>query len=134
MRSRYYRSKYSLNTESVFVKIETDSGVTGWGEAQAPLVPEATAHIIHNLVGPFLLGRNPFEVRCSTERRVRRYARTRYTGGFTLDAITACDIALWDIIGCSLERPVYERSRGRLPNPTRLLRIGYSCTYPERTR
>lgn len=56
-----YRSAYSTQTETFLVKIVVEDGTTGWGEAQAPLVPEVAATLVERLLGPFLLGRDVFD-------------------------------------------------------------------------
>lgn len=55
----HWRQAYSRKVESCILKLTTDTGLSGWGEAQAPLLPETPASILKNLFGPFLLGKNP---------------------------------------------------------------------------
>ncbi len=93
---------YSTKIETALVKIETDSGLTGWGEAQAPLAPEIVRTIVTTLLGPLLVGENPL----AHERLWSRlYAAMRvrgHTGSFLLDAIAGLDMALWDLRGQAL--------------------------------
>lgn len=108
VRSKYYRSKYSVNTESLVVRLVTDSGLVGWGEAQAPLVPEAPAVLIEQLIGPFLIGGDPFDVAKHWNDAYDGMRERGHTTSFMLDAIAACDIALWDLMGKATGLPVHK--------------------------
>lgn len=54
-----WQHAYSRLTESCLVKLTTDSGLVGWGEGQAPLVPEVPATLIARLFAPAILGMDP---------------------------------------------------------------------------
>jgi D-galactarolactone cycloisomerase len=101
-----YQTLYSTKIETALVKIETDAGITGWGEAQAPLAPEVACTIIRTLLAPLLVAENPM----AHERLwSRMYAGMRvrgHTGSFMLDAIAGIDAALWDIRGKALKARV----------------------------
>ncbi len=110
--SQVYPCLYSVNIETALVRIATDAGIEGWGEAQAPLLPEAACVIIDRLLSPWLIGT---ELDGTAERIAalweRMYATMRVrgqTGGFMIDAISAIDIALWDLAGKSRGLPVCE--------------------------
>ena len=98
-----YQTLYSSKIETVLVRIETDAGITGWGEAQSPLAPEVVCTIVRTLLAPLLVGENPM----AHERLWSRlYAGMRvrgHTGSFLLDAIAGIDAALWDIRGKTLK-------------------------------
>lgn len=89
-----------------FLKIETDSGLHGWGEATnwpgSPLVEAACRH-----VGDFLRGQ---DARRIDYLWTKVYRDMNWLGqaGPLLSAISAVDIALWDIKGKSAGLPVYE--------------------------
>jgi len=99
--------------------VETDVGIEGYGEAfyfGGP--PTIVAMIIEQALGPQIVGRDPFD---STVIWDRLYNWTRDQGqkGVTIAAISAVDIALWDIKGKALDLPVCKllggafRSRAR---------------------
>jgi D-galactarolactone cycloisomerase len=97
-----YQTLYSTEIETALVKVETDAGITGWGEAQAPLAPEVVCTIIDTLLAPQLIGADP---RAHERLWARMYAGMRvrgHTGSFLLDAIGGIDTALWDIRGKAL--------------------------------
>ena len=53
------RFVYSRTIDTVIVRIETDTGLVGWGEAKAPVAPQATARIIELLLAEVLIGADP---------------------------------------------------------------------------
>lgn len=114
-----YPTVYSTAVETLFVSVETDSGVTGTGEAQFPVVPEAGAVIVERVLRPLLIGRDPLR-REDLYRML--YSAMRYRGhvtGLYIDAVAAVDNALWDLAGRALGQPVWRllggRSRDRIP-------------------
>lgn len=93
------RAVYSRYFETTFVKVTTDEGVTGWGECLAPVVPQVTASIVNDLLAENVVGADAL---AHAEIRSRLYGLMRdrgYFGGFYVDAITAIDMALWDLKG-----------------------------------
>jgi galactonate dehydratase len=92
------------------VKVTLDSGLTGWGEAQAPLAPEVACTIVDRLLKPVLVGAE-FDGSIARIERLwdLMYSTMRVrgqTGGFMLDAISGVDLALWDLAGKIQAQPV----------------------------
>lgn len=109
---------YSVNFEAALVKVTLASGLVGWGEPQAPLVPEVACLIADRLLQPALEGQefdgSPGRVRACRHRMYSAMRVRGQTGGFMLDAIAGVDIALWDLAGKIRSLPVAELlSRGR---------------------
>ena len=78
------------------VEVVTDSGITGWGEgATVPTRKVLDAHVV---------GRNPFDYELIWE--------ALHKGGADPAAISAVDIALWDIMGKALKQPIYQLMGG----------------------
>lgn len=103
-----YRCVYSRKMDTCLVKITTDSGHVGWGEALAPVVPQVIAELITQLFAPLLTGQSPF---ASQVLNARMYDAMRDRGhitGYHIDALAAVDIALWDLKGQILNQPVYQ--------------------------
>lgn len=96
--------------EGVFVKVETDAGIYGVGEAGMKRRGKAIAEVLH-AVAPDLIGQDPF--------RIEHLWQVMFRGGFfpgggiQTCAVSAVDIALWDIKGKALNVPVYELLGGR---------------------
>ncbi|MCC6565417.1 MAG: mandelate racemase/muconate lactonizing enzyme family protein [Chloroflexi bacterium] len=103
-----YRALYSAYFETVFVKIVTDDGAVGWGEALAPVASEVVQTIVMQLLTPVLVGRSPLDGGVLWNVMYDLMRERGYYGGFMLDAISACDIALWDARGKLLDQPVYQ--------------------------
>jgi galactonate dehydratase len=102
---------YRVPPRWMFLKIETDEGITGWGE---PVI-EGKARTVEAAVHEFadqLVGQDP--------RRINDLWQLMYRGGFyrggpiLMSAIAGIDQALWDILGKSLHQPVYHLLGGRL--------------------
>jgi L-alanine-DL-glutamate epimerase-like enolase superfamily enzyme len=89
----------------LLVEIETDSGITGIGEAG--LGGGVTASVIEKDLGPLLLGEDPLMIEGLWQKM---FARTRQYGrrGVVMHAISGIDIALWDIAGKVAKLPVYK--------------------------
>jgi L-alanine-DL-glutamate epimerase-like enolase superfamily enzyme len=103
-----YRSIYSRHLETLLVKITTESGIYGWGEALAPVGPEVTGEIIERLFKPFLIGMDARNIDVIWSKLYDSMRERGYFSGFMVDAITAIDVALWDILGKSVQLPVYQ--------------------------
>ena len=104
----HWRQAYSRKVESCILKLTTDTGITGWGEAQAPLLPETPASILKNLFGPFLLGKNPLRREWIQDQLYHMNNIRGHGTGYTLDAASAIDIALWDLAGKHYNAPICE--------------------------
>ena len=96
---------YSVNFEAALVKVTLESGLAGWGEAQAPLAPDVACLIVEQLLRPAVEGQvfdgSPDTVRSLWNRMYSAMRVRGQTGGFMLDAIAGVDIALWDLAGKS---------------------------------
>lgn len=87
------------------MQVYTDTGIVGLGETF--YAPAVVAAAIHDWFGPLLIGRDPHEVERLWEQQFRLSDHAGY-GGAEMRAISALDIALWDIKGQALGVPVYE--------------------------
>ncbi len=90
---------------TVLVRVSTDAGVTGWGEASPMDGRVVAAHIRHSLAR-FVIGEDPFDV----ERIVERMFVGTYkiAGQTQAMAASGIEIALWDIMGEALGAPIYK--------------------------
>jgi galactonate dehydratase len=94
----------------LFVRLTTDKGLTGVGEASLEWQERAVEVLLHDWVEERILGVNPFDV----EAVVGAMVRDQYQGGPTiLSAITGVEIACWDLIGKACAQPVYRLLGGR---------------------
>lgn len=93
---------------ATLVEVATDSGLTGWGEAFAQGLepPQIAAAVIEHALRPLVLGANPLDIEVLWHRM---YHQTRDYGrkGSVIAAISAVDIALWDLAGKHYGEPVH---------------------------
>lgn len=116
----------SFNT--TLVRVETDEGLVGYGEAKATVgslgAQRALVTTVEQELGPLLIGQDP--------REIARHWETMYNGsrahyalsqgrvfpilgrrGITISSISGIDMALWDILGHSLGAPVHRLVGGK---------------------
>ena len=99
-----WTSIYSRNHETCLVRLETDDGLVGWGEGQAPVAARATAAIVEELCAPLVLGRDPFDVEYIWYRLYSAMRERGHVTGFYVDALAAVDLALYDLLGKALNK------------------------------
>lgn len=101
----------------LFLRLTTDTGLTGVGEASLEWQERAVQCLLHDWVEERILGVDPFDL----ESTIGGLIRDQYQGGATiLTAISGVEIALWDLMGKACGQPVYRllggRARERLPS------------------
>lgn len=94
------------------VRIDTDEGIYGVGEALARFGAPGYAKIIDSLLAPVLIGRDPRQIKLLWDD-LRKTVNGR-SGGMLFEAIAAIDIALWDICAKALNLPVYALLGGKI--------------------
>ncbi len=111
----------------LLVRVDTDAGITGWGEAFGHRIFPATRAAINTLLGPMCLGRDATQIAAihdDVERTLHGIGRN----GPVLYALSGIDIALWDIAGKAAGLPLYRllggSARADLPAYASLLRYG----------
>ena len=105
-------SIYSKSHETTVVKIETETGIIGWGEAQSPVSPNTTATIIKDIVEPLTIGNDIYDVESIWHNYYSSKRERGHYTGFYIDAICGVDIAIWDAIGKSLNMPTCKAMGG----------------------
>ena len=104
------------NFEWNFVKVHTDSGVTGLGESyRGGGVTE-----IMEYMERFLIGENPLDVERLFRRMVQETSGHGGTTGKVVTAASGIEIALWDITGKVLDLPVYQLLGGKYRDEIRI--------------
>jgi galactonate dehydratase len=95
----------------LFLRLRTDTGLTGIGEASLEWQEDTVRTLIHEFLEErYIIGANPYDI----EDLVNRMVRDQYQGGSTImTAISAVEIALWDIVGKACGQPVYNLLGGR---------------------
>ena len=94
----------------LLVEIFTDAGLVGLGNAA--LAPHVTKQVVDLYLKPVLLGQDPWDIELLWQHM---YRSTMAFGrkGIGMTAISAVDIALWDLLGKAAKQPVYRLLGGR---------------------
>ena len=117
-----FAGKPRTTMEMLLVRVDTDAGITGWGEAFGPGIWPATRATIETLVAPLCIGRDPSQIQALGED-LQRKLHALGRSGSVMYALSGLDIALWDIAGKKAELPV---CRLLSPAPKRDL-PAYAC-------
>lgn len=103
---------YKAPPRSLFLRLHTNNGVVGWGEATVEGRVRTVSAAVSELLEQYILGSDAF--------RIEDHWQTMYKGGFhrggpiLMSAISGIDQALWDIKGKVLGAPVYELLGGKV--------------------
>jgi D-galactarolactone cycloisomerase len=122
--------------DMLLVHVETDAGITGWGEAFGHRIFPATRAAIDTLLGPMCVGRDATAI-AGLADDLQRTLHGVGRGGPTLYALSGIDIALWDIAGKAAGLPLYRllggSPRSDLPAYASLLRYGSAAAVAHST-
>jgi len=109
----------------VFVRVATDAGVIGWGEAYSQYDRDRAVAAQVDELGRYLVGRDPFQLRHLLQIAFDDFAQRR--GSLELYcAISGIEQALWDIIGKAANQPVYNLLGGPCRARVRVYANGWS--------
>lgn len=125
-----HRSDFGQVTtfDAAILRLETDDGIVGWGEGKNAAGSAGTygalVHMLNREIAPLIIGRDPRDigdiwemlyngVRHETARRSGHAMPQLARRGMSMAAISAVDLALWDILGKSLCAPVWRLLGGR---------------------
>ena len=100
----------------LFVKVRTDTGITGLGESGAWGFLEASQAAIEKF-GRYLVGKDPLRIEHHWQYM---YRFAHFRGAAIMGAVSALDIALWDIAGKHFETPVYQLMGGKTRHKARV--------------
>ena len=109
----------------VWVKVHTDQGIYGLGETF--LGAESVEAHIHETIAPYLLGKDPLQ-RDLHWKQLRGYLGFRSTGA-EMRALSAIDMALWDLWGRLTGQPLYDLLGGRSRDAIRVYNTCAGYTY-----
>ena len=111
-----------FRTNWAFVKVYTDEGIDGVGEATLEYKEKALFGAIEH-IKEYLVGKNPLEI----EKHWHAIYRDAYWrgGAVLMSALSAVETALWDILGKSLGVPVYQLLGGKVHDKVRIYVNGW---------
>lgn len=96
-----------VKKDMVVVRVKTEDGITGYGEAHHALAPTLVADIVNENLAPVVLGGNAMEVEELWQRMYLKQGQTHGPGNALYKAMSGIDVALWDARGKALQQPVF---------------------------
>jgi L-alanine-DL-glutamate epimerase-like enolase superfamily enzyme len=113
--------------DTLAIRVETDSGIVGWGEGFGFTLCETTRYAMDKLVAPVAVGMDATDIAATMKALARRFHNFGRNGAVTF-ALSGLDIALWDIAGKAAGKPLHAllggAQRQRVPAYASLLRYG----------
>jgi L-alanine-DL-glutamate epimerase-like enolase superfamily enzyme len=111
------RSIYPSTDMSVLVKVTGESGKVGWGETYGIVAPPMRSVIVEDVLAPVLEGRDPSAPAVIHEDLYDLMRVRGFFGGYYVDSLAGVDIAVWDLFGKNVDRPLASLLGG-LRHPT----------------
>lgn len=114
--------------DAIIVRVQTDEGITGYGEAHPGRSPGAVTSLIHGTIAPMLVGMQATDVVGAWQRVHRMQLSSHGLGAGASLALSGIDMALWDIRGKAANMPLYEllgATRRRVPAYAGGIALGY---------
>lgn len=103
-----YSQQYYAKRTAHLVEVETDEGITGWGECFGPgNIALANKGIVELVIQPMILGMDPLD-RDVIWHKVYNLMRDHGQKGMPLQSLSGVDIALWDIAGKVIGQPIHK--------------------------
>ena len=103
-----YSQQYYAKRTAHLVAVQTDAGITGWGECFGPgNVAIGNKTIVEKVIQPMILGESPLD-RDVIWHRVYNLLRDHGQKGMPIQALSGIDIALWDIAGKVTGLPIFQ--------------------------
>jgi L-alanine-DL-glutamate epimerase-like enolase superfamily enzyme len=120
----------TIKRDAVIVKVVTENGITGWGEAHHGRCPGAVAHIVNTTLKALVVGCDAHDVTGIWSRMYQRQLASHGMGAGACLAVSGIDMALWDIRAKALGIPLY-RLLGGTSRPVPVYAGGVSLGYQE---
>jgi galactonate dehydratase len=109
----------------IYVKVETDEGLFGWGEAYTQYDRDRAVVTHIEELSRYLIGRNPFNIRHLRWIAFDDFAQRRGSLEF-YSSFSGIEMALWDIVGKASGQPVYNLLGGPVRDKVRVYANGWS--------
>src|SRR5947209_7218569 len=114
----------------LFVKVETDAGIHGWGECYTQADRDRAIEMHVQQLARYLVGRDPHQIKHFTFIAYNDFASKRGAMDFYC-AVSGIEQALWDIVGKALHTPVYNLLGGACRDKIRVYANGWGGRTPE---
>ncbi|WP_407728517.1 mandelate racemase/muconate lactonizing enzyme family protein (plasmid) [Priestia megaterium] len=124
-----YSQGWVTKRSTTVVEIITDQGVSGWGETFSVglQAPEIAASVIESVLKPLIIGEDPLAIEVLWHK-MYHYTRDYGRKGVVIGAISAIDIALWDIMGKVTNQPIYKLLGGAFREKVQAYATGFFRT------
>jgi L-alanine-DL-glutamate epimerase-like enolase superfamily enzyme len=109
---------YRLQTNSLFVLVRTNEGITGLGEV-SPMNTRVLEAVVRHSLAPLVVGKSPLDVGRIWDEMLHATYKLG-TAGSQPEAMAGIDIALWDILGKTAGLPIYQLLGGKRKDKIRL--------------
>jgi len=100
--------------QALLVEVRTDDGLVGWGESGSGTLSRAGAVFLEDVLAPLAVGMDPFDLEAIGQRVAATLDRAGWTGDFAVQCWSGLEVALWDIMGKAVGRPVSQLLGGRV--------------------
>ena len=111
-----YSQQYYKHRTAHLVEVETDEGITGWGECFGPgNIALANKYIVEKVIQPLIKGDDPLKKEYIWHK-VYNLLRDSGQKGMPIQALSGIDIALWDILAKKSNLPLYQLLGGKTNN------------------
>ena len=100
--------------QALLVEVHTDDGLVGWGESGSGTVPRAGAMFIEDHLAPLAVGMDPFDLDALNQKVHATLDRAGWTGDFAIQCWSGLEVAIWDVMGKAVGRPVSQLLGGRV--------------------
>ena len=108
-----YSQQYYNHRTAHLVEVETDEGITGWGECFGPgNIALANKYIVEKVIQPLIKGDDPLKKEFIWHK-VYNLLRDSGQKGMPIQALSGIDIALWDILAKKSNLPLYQLLGGK---------------------
>ena len=108
-----YSQQYYKHRTAHLVEVETDEGITGWGECFGPgNIALANKYIVEKVIQPLIKGDDPLNKE-HIWHKVYNLLRDSGQKGMPIQALSGIDIALWDILAKKSNLPLYQLLGGK---------------------
>ena len=108
-----YSQQYYKHRTAHLVEVQTDEGITGWGECFGPgNIALANKYIVEKVIQPLVIGEDPLNKEYIWQK-VYNLLRDSGQKGMPIQALSGVDIALWDILGKKTNFPLYQLVGGK---------------------
>ncbi len=108
-----YSQQYYKHRTAHLVEVETDEGITGWGECFGPgNIALANKYIVEKVIQPLIKGDDPLNKEYIWHK-VYNLLRDSGQKGMPIQALSGIDIALWDILAKKSNLPLYQLLGGK---------------------